>query len=173
MDVIKAIHTRRSIRRFDRSTGTVSEVNLKEILAAGFQAPSAHNLQPRHFIVLRDPETLDKVAAIGRYTKMASQADLCIVVVGDTSTQPIHDLLVMDCAAAIENMLLTVHGLGYGGVWCAAFEGAGFVDMPALASLLELPETMKPQGFVMIGLPDEERAEIDRYNPSSVHWEKW
>ena len=45
MDVLEAINTRRSIRKF---TGElISDDELKAILKAGFQAPSAHNLEPR------------------------------------------------------------------------------------------------------------------------------
>ena len=52
MDILETIFTRRSIRKF---TGEpIGEEDLKTILKAGFQAPSAHNYEPREYIVVRD-----------------------------------------------------------------------------------------------------------------------
>ena len=172
MDVLEAIRTRRSIRRFSHTAGPVSEQDLRCILDAGFVAPSAHNLHPCHFIVVRDKAALNAIALSGKYTKMASQADMCIVVAGDISLQKKYELLIMDCSAAIENMLLAAHGLGLGAVWCGAFREAS-VDMPVLGELLSLPEHALTLGLVMIGRPDEVREPVDRYDPRFVHHEKW
>lgn len=51
MEAIEAILTRRSIRKY-----TGEEVNPeteRRLLEAAMAAPSAHNLQPWHFIVVR------------------------------------------------------------------------------------------------------------------------
>ena len=165
MDVFEAIRTRRSIRKYSRSAGPVSDLELRRILDAGFAAPSAHNFQPRHYIVVRDRASLDTLAGIGKYTKMASQADLCIVIAGDSILQKKYDLLVMDCSAAIENMLLAAHGLGLGAVWCGVFKEAS-LDLKTLRGLLSLPEHLVPLGLVMVGRPDEVREPVDRYSPA-------
>lgn len=172
MDVFEAIRTRRSIRRFSRSAGPVTDQELRSMLDAGFAAPSAHNFQPRHYFVVRDRASLDAFAAVGKYTKMASQADLCIVIAGDANLQKTYDLLIMDCSAAIQNMLLAAHGLGLGAVWCGVFKGAS-LDLDILSDLLALPGHLVPLGMVMVGRPDEVREPVDRYNPAFVHQEKW
>ena len=46
MNVVDAILTRRSIRKFTGQVISDKQFNL--LLKAGFQAPSAHNLQPWH-----------------------------------------------------------------------------------------------------------------------------
>jgi nitroreductase len=55
MDIFEAIHTRRSIRKFDPDK-PVGEDDLGKILAAAMTAPSAGNAQPWHFIVVTDKE---------------------------------------------------------------------------------------------------------------------
>ena len=60
MDVLQAIFTRRSIRKF---TGApISEEDMATLLKAGFSAPSAHNMQPWHFVVVKNPATLEYIA---------------------------------------------------------------------------------------------------------------
>src|SRR5690554_4415591 len=116
MNVLDAIFSRRSIRKF---TGEqVKEEDLKTILKAGFQAPSAHNYQPREYIVVKDKEILNKISEFHKYAKMLPNAGCGIVVCGDTSKQEEIGFLVEDCSASIQNMLLAAHGLGLGAVWC-------------------------------------------------------
>ncbi len=169
MDVFETIRTRRSIRKYDRSAGPVTEAEVRRILEAGFAAPSAHNLQPRHFFVIRNRAALETLARIGKYTKMAAEADLCIVVAGDTAVQKSEQLLIMDCSASIENMLLAAHGLGLGAVWCGVFRGAS-LDVAALDELTGMPAHLNPLGLVMVGRPGEIREPVDRYDPEHVHF---
>jgi nitroreductase len=123
----------------------VTAEELRAILEAGFAAPSAHNRQPRHYYVVRDREKRETIARIGRYTKMASEADLCIVIAGDTAMQKSIPLLTMDCSASIENMLLAAHGLGLGAVWCGVFPGAS-LDVDTLTSLVKCRRSKSRSG---------------------------
>ena len=78
MDVI---FKRRSIRRFaDRA---VEEEKIDKLLRAAMQAPSAKNQQPWEFIVVRDKNILNKLAELSPYSKMAAEAPLVIVVLGN------------------------------------------------------------------------------------------
>lgn len=52
MELIKGISTRRSIRKYKDLP--IDREILKEILTAAIYAPSAHNSQPWHFIILSD-----------------------------------------------------------------------------------------------------------------------
>lgn len=59
---MKVIQDRRSIREW---TGeTVSEEDIAKILEAGRQAPSGENAQPWRFIIIKDPATRKKLAAL-------------------------------------------------------------------------------------------------------------
>lgn len=169
MNVLDAIFTRRSIRKF---TGEpVSEENLKLILKAGFQAPSAHNFEPRDYIVVRDKDKLNKISQFHKYAKMLPDAGCGIVVCGDTRKQEELGFLVEDCSASIQNMLLAAHGLGLGAVWCGLYSREELVD--AMSKVLDLPDYIIPIGMVVVGVKTEEKKVLDRYKEENVHYDKW
>jgi len=169
MDVMEALFTRRSIRRY---TGEpVSEENLKLLLKAGFCAPSAHNKQPWQFVVVRNRDTLEEIARLHPYAKMLPQAGCGIIVCGDTDRESNIGYLVEDCSAAIENILLAAHGLGLGSVWCGLYPVQERVD--AVAKLLSMPSDMIPIGLVVVGHGQDKGREVDRFDESRVHYEKW
>lgn len=169
MDILDAIFTRRSIRKY---TGeVVSEGDLKIILKAGFQAPSAHNFEPRDFVVVKDKDTLDRISNFHRYAKMLPSAGCCIVVCGDTRKQKEIGFLVEDCSASIQNMLLAAHGLGLGAVWSGLYSGEKLVE--DMKETLDLPDNIIPVGMVVVGVKDEEKQPIDRYNDEKVHIDRW
>ncbi len=169
MNVLDAIFTRRSIRKF---TGEpIKEEDLRLILKAGFQAPSAHNLEPREYVVVRDKDVLDKIADFHKYAKMLPNAGCGIVVCGDKSKQDDMGFLVEDCSASIQNMLLAAHGLGLGAVWCGLYAKEDLVDN--MSKTLNLPEHIIPIGLVVVGVKDQEREAIDRYNEEKVHYDRW
>lgn len=169
MNTLEAIFTRRSIRKF---TGEIiSDENLKEILKAGFQAPSAHNREPREFIVVKDEDKLNKISEFHKYAKMLPSAGCGIVVCGDITKQKELGFLVEDCSASIQNILLAAHALDLGAVWCGLYPKENLVDNTS--ELLDLPEHIIPIGMVVVGVKEEDRGAIDRYNEECVHYDKW
>ena len=169
MDVLDAIFTRKSIRKF---TGEqVSEENLKTILKAGFSAPSAHNYRPQHFVVVRENATLEAIANFHPYGKMLPGAGCGIIVCGDTEKQNSIGFLVEDCSASIQNMLLAAHGLGLGAVWCGLYPVTELTE--PMAKLLKLPETVIPVGIIALGQRAQDREAADRYEEDKVHLEEW
>ncbi|HUT99542.1 MAG TPA: nitroreductase family protein [bacterium] len=59
---------------------------------------------------------------------------------------------LVGCAAAVQNLLLAVHALGYGACWM----GAPLVARATLEYLLELPEGYELLAVVPVGRPAEE-----------------
>lgn len=169
MDVLEAIFTRRSIRKYTQ--GRITEEQLMTIIKAGCHAPSAHNRQPWHFIVIRDRKKLKEIAAFHTYASMLPDADTCIVVCGDKERQPQTGFLLEDCSAAIQNMLLAVHGMGLGAVWCGLYPVIHLTRR--MKQLLSLPETIIPVGMISIGHKGEERAAADRFDDTKIHYERW
>ena len=99
-------------------------------------------------------------------------AGCCIVVCGDRSVQPAVGLLVEDCSAAIQNMLLAAHGLDLGAVWCGLYIGDdGWHGV--LAELLSIPSEMLPVGMIAIGHAAEQKEAIPRFSAERVHHEVW
>jgi len=188
VDVMTAIRTRRSIRKY---TGEpLDEQSLRAILDAGFCAPSASNRRPWHFMVVRDSALLESIAGAHPYAKMMPAAGCCIIVCGDQTIQGRIGLLVEDCSAAIQNMLLAAHGLGLGAVWCGLYIGEDLRPAPPegpqaarpgitrelsveFAELLGLPSDIVPVGMIAVGHADESKAGTDRFDESRVHYESW
>lgn len=169
MDVLKAIMTRRSIRRF---TGEViTDEQIDTLLRAGFQAPSAHNMQPWHFVVLKNKELLQEVSEFHKYAQMLPNAGCGIVVCGDEEKQPARGFLVEDCAAAIQNILLASHGIGLGAVWCGLYDSSDLVN--SMKEVLGLPSNIIPIGMVVVGNKDEEKEPSNNYHDGKIHYDKW
>jgi nitroreductase len=170
MDVLTAIRTRRSIRRY---TGDqIDDQTLETVLDAGFCAPSAHNRRPWHFLVIRDKAILQVISENHPYARMMPAAGCCIVVCGDQTAQESMGFLIEDCSAAIQNMLLAAHGLGLGAVWCGLYGGGS--DLPArFAVLLQLPPGFLAVGMIALGYPAETKPAADRFDGARVHYEKW
>ena len=169
MDTLKAILTRRSVRKFTNQD--VSKEDLTDLLRAGMQAPSAGNERPWHFIVIDDPDLLSKIPEFHPYAEMLHEAPLAILVCSDRDLEKHRATWLQDCSAAIENILLTAHAKGLGGVWLGIFPNGDRVA--GMQSLLSMPETIRPVGLVAIGHPALRPEPQDRFDPTRVHQNKW
>ena len=100
MDVLEAIHKRRSIRSY--LAKEVEEEKINIILEAGRWAPSASNKQAWHFIVVRDLEIRKKLAKSHPHGGWMDQSPVVIVVLGDPEKHPKYHLC--DPHNAVHNM---------------------------------------------------------------------
>ncbi len=169
MDTLKALFSRRSIRRY--LTGEVTRNDLELILRAGMSAPSAGNEQPWHFIIIRDRHTLQELSATHRYAEMVAHASLSILVCADMSVVKHVDYWPQDCAAATENMLIAVHSLGLGSVWVGVYPRQARVD--EVCRVIRLPDNIVPFSLLPVGFPDEKKAGADRFLTDRIHEDKW
>lgn len=169
MDIFEAIHNRRSIRKY--TDEPVTDEDIRKILEAAMMAPSAGNQQPWQFIVVRDKDALRKIETVHPYAKMAADAPLGILVCGDPSLEKYPGFWVQDCSAAIQNMLLAVHGLGLGGVWTGIYPREDRVN--GFRKLFGLPDTVIPLAFIVIGHPAQKLVSTSRYREDRVHHDKW
>ena len=115
MDALQAISTRRSIRAF--TPEPVSEEDLDTVLRAAMAAPSASNEHPWRFVVARDRAMLGRLSKATPFAGPLAGAPVGIVVCADQKVLRHKGFWVIDCAAAIENMLLAAHAIGLGGLW--------------------------------------------------------
>lgn len=169
MDLFEAIHTRRSIRKYDKKE--VPEDLITEFLKAAMAAPSAHNEQPWQFIVVTDRKILEKISVITPYTSMVKEAPLGILVCGDLDLQKSSGFWHEACSAATQNLLLAVHASGLGAVWTGIYPKEEAVA--SYKKLFGLPENVVPFAFVVIGYPAEKIPFKDRFRKDRVHRDKW
>jgi nitroreductase len=169
MDALQALHTRRSIRHYRNEP--VPDDLIQQLLSAAMMAPSARNAQPWHFVVLTDPALLQAAAQINPNAWMTAQAPVGILVCADLHLELSPGYWPVDCAAAVENLLLAAHALGLGAVWTGIYPRQERID--GFRRLLSLPEAIMPHSLVPLGYPAEQPASHDRYRADRVHRDRW
>jgi len=169
MDTIKAIMTRRSIRRFEARG--IEEGKIETLLRAAMQAPSGLNNQPWHFIVITERRILSAIPEFHAYAKMLHQAAAAIMVCGDMRIEQSVEYINTDCSAATENLLLAAHELGLGAVWLGIYPRERRVQ--EIRRLLGIPRHIIPISLVALGYAAEDKDPEDRFRPERVHRNRW
>ncbi|MDY2848837.1 MAG: nitroreductase family protein [Bacteroidaceae bacterium] len=150
----------------------VEDSKIEKLLHAGMAAPTAVNTQPWHFVVIRDRNTLDRIAELTPNAGMAKEAPLAIVVCGNMVNEK-EDIVRMfwtqDVSAATENILLQAHAMGLGAVWTGTYPDKKRCD--AISGLLNMPEHIIPFCTIVIGYPKGEQTPKDKWKPENVTYE--
>jgi nitroreductase len=174
LDIIKR---RRSIRKY--MPEQIKDADLAAILEAAAYAPSGHNSQPWHFTVIQNKELIDTISDKAKKVMITSplekaqrlgssenyhllhNAPTVIIVSGDTAAKsplelPHHTFgsytPLADCAAAIENMLLTAESIGLGSCWIGLVNY--FFTLGEDVAKLEIPAGYQPLFAVCLGYKD-------------------
>lgn len=169
MDAVKAILTRRSIRKYTKEE--ISMETIKELIEAAVSAPSAGNQQPWQFIVIDDKNIMNKVPDFHPYAKLIQGADKAILMCGDLNLEIAKGYWVLDCGAATQNLLLAAHAKGLGACWLGIYPRAKRVE--EIRKLLNIPESAVPFSLIALGYPAEEKGKVERYDEERVHYNKW
>ena len=173
MDAIECIFTRRSIRKYKDKPIPWDDVI--KILEAGKYAPTAGNLQNFVFIAVREEEHRKKLAEACCSQKWMEKAPVHIIIVGEPAkakrfygTRGERLYTIQNCAAAVENMLLTANALGYGSCWVGAF------DEDMIRRLIVPPEDVIVYAVVTVGYADEAPESPPKYRiEHKVFLESW
>lgn len=154
MEVFESIISRRSVRNYEKKD--VPNELIGQILEAAVNAPSAGNMQPWEFIVVKDIEIKRELASAALRQRHVSEAPVVIVVCAnpEKSADKYGErgkslYCIQDTAAAIENMLLTANSLGLGTCWVGAF------DEDSIKNILGIPQKLKPVALITVGFPRE------------------
>lgn len=140
--LLEIIYRRRSIRKYEKRP--VPEDALRAVLEAGRLAPSARNLQPWHFIVVKDPEIKRKLV-FSSWNKFIEEAPVVIVGCGEADKK----WAVVDVAIALENMVIAAESLGLGSCWIGHF------DEGEVKKVLKIPDRLKVVAMITLGYPAE------------------
>ncbi|KXK09178.1 MAG: putative NAD(P)H nitroreductase YdjA [Microgenomates bacterium OLB22] len=149
MNVLDAINTRRSVRKWQKRA--VAKTTLNKILNAGRMAPSPLNSQPWHFSVIVDRKMIKTLAASAQHGAFAQSATVLIVVTIEQSAKVDtwlheHDQHIYSGVCAIQNMWLAAWSLGIGGCWIT-------IDRKATEKLLGVPRSHVLLGSLALGHP--------------------
>lgn len=167
MDTLNLLKSRRSIRIYQDIP--VPQDLILQILEAGRWAPTGANLQPWHFIVVKDPETRKRIGEVARFFFIKSphveKAPVLLVLGFDTRKGKYGRY---DVTLAGGNMMTMAQSLGLGTCWIGAF------DARRVKEILEIPEHIEVIALLTLGYPGEKpetppRVELEKI----VHWESW
>jgi len=171
MNVLEAIKGRRSIRAF-KNQGVPAEI-VEELIDAARWAPSAGNIQPWEFIIVRKPRIKRRLVETALDQMFIEEAPVVIVVCADEerSSQGYGVrgktlYCIQDTAAAMQNIHLTAYSLGLGTCWVGAFREE------ETRKILKIPRGMRPVAIIPVGYPAEApTARMRKSTSQIVHYE--
>lgn len=169
MDAVKAVLTRRSVRKYLNKK--ISDKLIHELIIAGISAPSAVNKQPWQFMIIDDHKLIDKIPGFHPNAKMLFNADKAILVCGDLDLEENIGYLIQDCSAATENILIAARAKGLGSCWLGIYPRKERIS--GLRNLFKIPEHIIPFSLISLGYPAVEQSRVDRYKSSIIHRNKW
>ena len=161
MEFSDVITARRSVRHFNTKT-PVSDAEVRALLQAAVSAPTAGNIQPWRFHVLRSLASRERLAAaIGQ--KWASAAPVVIVVCVDPrpcaaryGDRGERLYAIQDSAAAVQTLLLAAVDRGLASCWVGAF------DDDAVREAIGAQRPVTPVAVLPIGRSAESAAKPSR-----------
>ena len=158
-DVFECMKNSQSIRQF--KSEPISESVLTRILEAACWAPSAGNLQPWYFYVVKNQDLKDQIFEVSFEQEQIRQAPLLIVILADParSNERYHErgaqlYCLQDTAAAAQNMLLAAEALGIGACWIGAF------DEVKVQTLLEAAPRLRAVAMLAMGYSNEKEQQL-------------
>lgn len=173
VDVFEAIKGRRSIRAF-QSRDVPSGI-VEKLIEAARWAPSAGNIQPWEFVIVRNPETKKRLAEAALGQSFIEEAPVVIVVCADEERSASGYgsrgrtlYCIQDTAAAIQNIHLAAYALGLSTCWVGAFRE------DEARKILKIPEGVRPVAIIPVGYPAESPTPRSRRPLKQIiHYERF
>jgi nitroreductase len=184
MDVIEAIATRRSIRRF--SDKPVDEGTLESLLDSVRMSPSWANMQCWRFIVVKDAALKTKISELTYVESFMAPkgykanpskigvAEAPVLIIACADPQQSGELwgqqyYMADIGIAAQTLMLAAHSMGLGTVFVGVFEEE------QLRLLLGIPSNIRIVGLFPVGYPREIKKEGPPRKPLGeiVYKERW
>ncbi|MFP4445340.1 MAG: nitroreductase family protein [Desulfosudaceae bacterium] len=158
MDIKEAILQRRSIRKYEDRQ--VSAETVQELLEAVRWAQSWANTQCWEVVVVRDPDTKERLSQAvlkgNPGQKSVAAAPVVLVLCArlkssgyykEAVTTKFGDWFMFDLGIAAQNICLQAHGLGLGTVVLGLF------DQDKTAEILGVPEGYEAVTMIPVGYP--------------------
>ena len=166
--VLQNIMSRTSVRKFKQQP--VEDAKIEALLRAGMASPTSGDMQPWHFVVLKDKKDIERYAASNKYhAEDIKKTPLFIFVCADTTRMREgqgKELWVQDLSAASENILLAAHAMGLGACWTTIYPIQKKVN--GISRTLKLPGNLIPLNGIIIGYPDEPLQPKDKWDEKKI-----
>lgn len=157
METLQAISKRASLKTC-LSTRDVEKEKIEKVLEAARLAPSAINMQPWRFIVIKGKENVKNVVTktFGEVNHVVKEAPVLIIVCGNPSDDVIVDgreYYLFDIGLAVENMLLAATDLGL------VTHPMSNANEDALKALLGIPDEVRFVVATPLAYPSQDSYE--------------
>ena len=164
---IKTIMNRSSCREF--VGGDIPDEDIGIMLEAMRSAPSAGNLQPWFFYLIKNKDLKNALVKAAYGQEFITDASIVFVIcaIPEMSAKIYgkrgSDLYCLqDTAAVTENLLLTAEALGYGSCWVGAF------DEEITRKALSIEPEKRPVAIVPVGPGIKSRKRTGRYKITEI-----
>jgi nitroreductase len=139
--VFEAVRTVLAIREFQDKP--IPDDVLRRIVEAGHLTASARNLQPWHFVIVKDREALRELGALVKTGPYIAGSAAAIVVATDKEVP----YALSDASRAIQSMILVAWADGVGSNW------TGFGGLEGVRKKVELPDKYDVLAVLPFGYP--------------------
>lgn len=141
MEVFEAIRTILAVRSYQDKP--VPEDVIRRVVEAGHLTASSINLQPWHFIVVQNRQTLQQLGERAKTGPYTAQAAFAVVVAIEKDSK----FGVSDASRAIQDMMLAAWADGVGSNW------VGFGGLEDIKGLLNIPNDLDVLAIIPFGYP--------------------
>jgi len=170
MDVYEAISVRKSVRAFKAKD--VPEDVMTRLLEAARRAPSANNLQEWRFVVVRNPDTRQKISQAACGQSFIATAPVVLACCAETNDHIMtcnQRSYPIDVAIAVDHITLCASAEGLGTCWIGAF----YEDQ--VKDILSIPPHIRVVTLLPIGYPQDPTL-VEKYRlplEKIVKYERW
>lgn len=147
-NLLDFLKERRSIRNFKDTP--IPDEEIEMILEAGRVSPSASNIQPWEFIIIKNKEIISRLASIAPYGRFISQAPVVIAIVGKIDENP--RWYIQDTSLVSMNMMLMAWALGIGTCWIGSIDREKAKTILGIAGY-DFLLTVLPMGYIRGEIP--------------------
>jgi nitroreductase len=196
VSALDAIALRRSIRSY--APQVLDEGTVQSLLRAAVQAPTAMHAEPWSFVVVQDPDLLERCsdrAKTALLNDAATFRDLHRTAAGPHETAFAHALaspdfnifynagtlivicgrtagpfVAADCWLAAENLMLAAVAMGLG--TCCIGSALAGLNLPATKVELDIPPDVTAVAAIIAGVPAETLRTAPRKPPHILSWKR-
>ena len=162
---MEEIFKRRSIRKYTNEE--ITEEDLHQILKAGMNAPTAKNLKPFEFIVVKNKEMLEQLSSASKYSVFVKDSNATIIVLG----RELSEFWQQDLGAVTQNILLQATALNIGSCWIGIAPNKE--NEQYVKEKLNIPNELRVFSIITLGYPKEPKNKNDNYYEDRVHYEQY
>lgn len=166
--MLEAIKQRQSIRKYQNTPVETEKIN--SLLEAAMNAPTARNTQEWKFVVITNREALNDMCNLSPYTTMMKEAPCAILVLADLEKAINKEYGLINCAAAIENLIIEAMHQGLGTCWCGIAPVEERIEK--FKEYFKLADNEYPIGVVAVGYSNEKKPLINNFDPKKVRYYK-